>query len=80
MGQGACLHETFLRFKQIGPHRREPSPATFHAGLFRSRSATFSGVLGYKALYVDYAQGEGRRRYESDMLQLGPVVGISMRF
>jgi hypothetical protein len=41
---------------------------------------TFSGVLGYKALYVDYAQGEGRRRYEFDMLQHGPVLGVSMRF
>jgi hypothetical protein len=41
---------------------------------------TFSGVLGYKALYVDYAQGEGRRRYEFDMLQHGPVIGLSIRF
>jgi hypothetical protein len=41
---------------------------------------TFSGVLGYRALYVDYAQGEGRRRYEFDVLQHGPVVGVSMRF
>ena len=41
---------------------------------------TFSGVLGYRALQVDYAQGEGRRRYEFDMLQHGPVVGVSMRF
>jgi hypothetical protein len=40
---------------------------------------TFSGVLGYKALYVDYAEGEGRR-YEFDMLQHGPVLGVSMRF
>jgi hypothetical protein len=41
---------------------------------------TFSGVLGYRALYVDYAQGEGRRRYEFDMLQHGPILGVSMRF
>jgi hypothetical protein len=40
---------------------------------------TFSGVLGYKALSVDYAQGEGRRRYEFDMLQHGPVLGVSVR-
>jgi hypothetical protein len=37
-------------------------------------------VLGYKALYVDYTQGEGRHRYEFDMLQHGPVLGVSMRF
>src|SRR4051794_1573490 len=41
---------------------------------------TFSGLLGYKALYVDYDQGEGRRRYEFDMLQHGPVLGLLMRF
>ena len=41
---------------------------------------TFSGVLGYKALYVDYTHGEGRHLYEFDMLQHGPVLGVSMRF
>jgi len=40
----------------------------------------FSGVIGYRALYVDYAQGGGRRRYEFDMLQHGPVFGVSARF
>jgi hypothetical protein len=41
---------------------------------------TFSGLIGYKALYVDYEQGEGRRRYEFDMLQHGPVVGLGLRW
>ncbi|MGF9764689.1 hypothetical protein AAII07_57395 [Microvirga sp. 0TCS3.31] len=41
---------------------------------------TFSGVIGYRALYVDYVQGEGRQRYEFDMLQHGPLLGISARF
>jgi hypothetical protein len=41
---------------------------------------TFSGVIGYRALSVDYAEGEGRRRYEFDMLQHGPILGISMRW
>lgn len=41
---------------------------------------TFSGVIGYRALSVDYAQGEGRRRYECDMIQRGPILGISARF
>lgn len=40
----------------------------------------FSGVMGYRALYVDYVQGEGRQRYEFDMLQHGPILGISARF
>lgn len=41
---------------------------------------TYSGLVGYRALYVDYAQGEGRRRYAFDMLQHGPVLGLSLRF
>jgi hypothetical protein len=41
---------------------------------------TFSGVIGYRALSVDYVQGEGRQRYEFDMLQHGPVLGVSARF
>lgn len=44
------------------------------------RSVTFSGVIGYRALYVDYVKGEGRDRYEFDMLQHGPLLGLSMRF
>jgi hypothetical protein len=40
----------------------------------------FSGVIGYRALYVDYVEGEGRQRYEFDMLQHGPVFGVSARF
>ena len=41
---------------------------------------TFSGVVGYRALSVDYSQGEGRRRYEFDIVQHGPILGISARF
>lgn len=40
----------------------------------------FSGVIGYRALSVDYARGEGQRRYEFDVLQHGPIFGISARF
>lgn len=41
---------------------------------------TYSGILGYRALYADYSQGEGRRRYAFDMLMHGPVVGLSLKF
>ena len=44
------------------------------------QGVTFSGVVGYRALYVDYSRGEGRQRYEFDMLQHGPVLGLSARF
>lgn len=41
---------------------------------------TYSGVLGYRALYVDYEQGSGRNKYEYDMLQHGPLTGLTIRF
>jgi hypothetical protein len=41
---------------------------------------TFSGLVGYRALSVDYSRGEGRRRYEFDMVQHGPVLGVIARF
>ncbi len=50
----------------------------FDFGIYQG--ITFSGVIGYRALSVDYAQGWGRTRYEFDMLQHGPIVGLSMRF
>ncbi len=50
----------------------------FELGTYQGIS--FSGVIGYRALYVDYAQGEGRQRYEFEMLQHGPVLGLSARF
>jgi hypothetical protein len=50
----------------------------FELGTYQG--VTFSGVIGYRALSVDYAQGEGRTRYEFDMLQHGPVLGLSARF
>jgi hypothetical protein len=50
----------------------------FELGTYQGIS--FSGVIGYRALYVDYVQGEGRSRYEFDMLQHGPVLGLSARF
>jgi hypothetical protein len=41
---------------------------------------TYSGVLGYRALYANYSQGEDLTRYKFDMLVHGPVVGLTIRF
>jgi hypothetical protein len=41
---------------------------------------TFAGLVGYRALSVDYAKGSGNRRYEFDQVQHGPIIGISARF
>jgi hypothetical protein len=48
--------------------------------LGRSHGIDWSGMLGYRALYVDYSKGAGDTLYQFDMLQHGPIVGISARF
>jgi hypothetical protein len=46
----------------------------------RSKNITWSGMLGYKALSVDYTQGSGLSRYEFDMTMHGPIFGVTARF
>jgi hypothetical protein len=41
---------------------------------------TLDGYVGYRALSVDYVQGAGVTRYEFDVLQHGPVIGVTGRF
>jgi hypothetical protein len=41
---------------------------------------TYSGVLGYRALYVDYERGSGRTKYEYNVLQHGPITGLTIAF
>ncbi len=36
--------------------------------------------LGYRALSVDYSEGSGNRKYEYDVIQHGPVMGLTTRF
>lgn len=48
--------------------------------IHRSRTVTWSGMLGYKALSVDYTQGSGLSLYKFDMTMHGPVFGITARF
>jgi hypothetical protein len=43
-------------------------------------TTTWAGVIGYRALYVDYSKGSGLSEYGYDILQHGPIIGISMRF
>ena len=42
--------------------------------------ATMNGVVGYRALYADYTQGSGNRRFQWDMLIHGPALGLSFKF
>jgi hypothetical protein len=46
----------------------------------KTMNVTWSGILGYRALYADYSKGAGDTLYAYDMLQHGPIVGVSARF
>lgn len=46
----------------------------------RTQSAIWSAMIGYRALYADYSKGSGDTLYAYDMLQHGPMMGISARF
>jgi hypothetical protein len=54
--------------------------ATYNWFLYQHALLTLDGYLGYRALSVDYATGEGVDRYEFDVLQQGPVMGVTGRF
>jgi hypothetical protein len=41
---------------------------------------TYSGMLGYRALSVDYEKGSGATKYEYDVVQHGPVLGLTIGF
>ena len=46
----------------------------------KTQNVTWSGMLGYKALYVDYTRGSGLDAYEFDMTMHGPIFGVTARF
>ncbi|MFA5897960.1 MAG: hypothetical protein WC829_02485 [Hyphomicrobium sp.] len=54
--------------------------ATYNFYLGTHSAIDFDGYLGYRALSVDYVDGGGTDRYEFDVIQQGPVVGITGRF
>jgi hypothetical protein len=41
---------------------------------------TWSGMIGYKALYVDYSKGSGLTRYEYNVTMHGPILGVTARW
>lgn len=44
---------------------------------YRTSNVVRSGMIGYKALYVDYVEGSGLSEYEFEMTMHGPVFGIT---
>jgi hypothetical protein len=45
-----------------------------------SNGITYSGIIGFRALYVDYVQGAAQTRYAYKILQAGPVIGVGFKF
>jgi hypothetical protein len=41
---------------------------------------TYSGIIGYRALAVDFEKGSGASRYEFDAVQHGPLIGLTASF
>jgi hypothetical protein len=54
--------------------------AALNYDFYVHNNVTWSGMLGYKALFVDYSQGSGLTHYEYDMTMHGPVFGVTARF
>jgi hypothetical protein len=42
--------------------------------------ASHAGLLRYRALSVDFEKGSGLNRYEYDVVQHGPVLGLTIGF
>lgn len=54
--------------------------AAYNMRLMTSSRYAVDAYLGYRALYVDYTKGSGTTKYEYDVLQHGPVTGLTVRF
>jgi hypothetical protein len=51
---------------------------SFQIGTYHG--ATYSGLLGYRALSVDFEKDSGRTRLEFDLIQHGPLLGLVVSF
>ena len=54
--------------------------AAINYDFYVRNNVTWSGMVGYRALYVDYSRGSGLTHYEYNMTMHGPILGISARF
>jgi hypothetical protein len=44
------------------------------------QGVSYEGILGYRLLSVDYERGSGFTTYEYDVLQHGPIMGLTVKF
>jgi hypothetical protein len=54
--------------------------AALNYDFYVRNNVTWSGMVGYKALFVDYSKGSGLTHYEYDMTMHGPIFGVTARF
>ena len=54
--------------------------AAYSYQLGTTGSVAWAGVIGYRALYVDYVRGSAATLFETNLLQHGPIIGLSARF
>jgi hypothetical protein len=54
--------------------------AAVNYDFYVGKSVIWSGMAGYKALFVDYSKGSGLTHYEYDMTMHGPIFGVTARF
>lgn len=54
--------------------------ANYNWQMLRNDRYAIDAFVGYRALDVDYSEGTGNTRYEYDVLQHGPVMGMTMKF
>lgn len=52
----------------------------YHFDLGKTGGVGWAGVIGYRVLYVDYIRGSGSSLFEMNLLQQGPLIGVSARF
>jgi hypothetical protein len=54
--------------------------AALNYDFYKSKSVVWSGMAGYRGLYVDYSKGSGPTLFEYDMTLHGPILGVTARF
>jgi hypothetical protein len=54
--------------------------ATLNYEFAKTENVSWTGMIGYKALSVDYSKGSGLSTYEYDMTMYGPIFGVTARF
>ncbi|MGZ4036472.1 MAG: hypothetical protein ACXVPQ_01510 [Bacteroidia bacterium] len=64
----------------VGSKRTWQAVGAYNFDIKQTQSVTWSGMVGYRALYVDYEQGSGLSAYEFNILQHGPILGITAQF